>query len=112
MDKRGKAKVPLKLKAAMEKCELIHPSRSEEEAYELFKGLNLQEKEEQIQEREVGDSAICNSVEFFHSGIPEILKSKNAQVQALSTQEYDPLRDERTFGCCMKAFLCLCFCAC
>ena len=112
MDQRGKTKLLSKLKDAMEKCEMIHPSGPEEETFGMFKGLKLEEKEELIQEREGGEPAICTSSEFAQQGAGAILKTEKTQVKALKTEEYDPDRDERKFGLCMKTFLCLCFCSC
>lgn len=96
----------------MEKCEAIHPSEEEEESFNLFKTLQLQDKEEQIQERGFGAPDIRTSPEFALRGAPDAFKEKQQKAQASATEEYDPNKDERTFGCCMRTFLCLFFCSC
>lgn len=106
------AKVFSKVVDAMEKSEPLHPSVVEEESFELFKVLKLQSKEEQIQERGVGEPALRTTPEFTLHGVPDALKTSKVKVEASTAQEYDPNKDERTFGCCMKTFLCLCFCSC
>jgi len=106
------AKVFQKVVAGMEKSEIIHPSGEEKESFDLFNCLKPQDKEEQLQERGFGGPAICSSPEFALRGVTEALKGKKLQAPASTNQEYDPNKDERTFGCCMRTFLCLCFCSC
>ena len=105
-------KVFSKVADAMGKSDPSHPSGVEKESFDLFKCLKLQYKEEQIQERGVGEPALRTSPEFSFHGIPQALKTSKVKVEASTTPEYDPNKDERTFGCCMKFFLCLCFCSC
>ena len=107
-----KSKAFQKVVAGMEKIETIHQSGEEKESFDLFKSLQLQDKEEQLEERACGEPDICTSPEFALRGNPDALKGKQLKAQASTTEEYDPNKDERTFGCSMRTFLGLFFCSC
>jgi hypothetical protein len=105
-------KVFKKITVAMEKSEIIHPSDREKETSNFFKCLKLQDQEERVQDRGFGDPVIATSPEFALHGVPAALREKKLQAEASATEEYDPNKVERTSGCCMRTFLCLCFCSC
>jgi len=96
----------------MDKSDICHPTSEEEQSYQLFKSLKVQGKEKKLKEREMGFPTISTSPEFTFRGVPEAVGNFKSEAPAATTEEYDPYKDERTFGCCMKTFLCLCFCSC
>ena len=107
------SKVVQKFCARRDKSETIHPEDGEEkEDLDLFQSLQPQNKEEQLDEEDFQAPDLCASEEMALRGLPDALKGKQLKAQAYRTEDYDPNRDERNFGCCMKFFLCLCFCSC
>jgi len=100
------------LKAAQTKNEQLHPGRDEEEAFTAFKTQDRSGKEEQLKERSIGPPALCTSSEFALQGLKESAKSEVNNGPQPKADEYDPDRDQREFGICLKMLLCCCFCSC
>ena len=112
----GKQKIDSKLFHNLEKAmvlsETFHTGRTEQEDCQLFKSLLSQEKEEQTQERCTDNPPICTSPEFAYQGFPKFLEGLQQKEQAAKAEEYDPTKDEREMGLCMKMFMFCCFCSC
>ena len=92
------------LEKAIVLSEKLHTGSTEQEEFQLFKPLNVTEKEEQIQERCTDNPSICTSPEFAFQGLPKFLEGLQQKEQAAKAEDYDPTKDEREMGLFMNYY--------
>jgi len=111
-NKRLPVKVLNKLKAPYGLCEQLQPGSEEAEAYTLFKTLDGKAKEEQLKERSIGPPALCSSTDFSLHGMQELQEMDEVNGPPVKVEEFDPDKDQRNFGICLRMLLFCCFCSC
>jgi len=113
MFKSQKTKALRKLHTAIQQSETIHPSQEEQEGFAWFNTQTSDIKQEALDQRWEGQPATTTSLELALLGVNDFLKQGGDKIQGQpSTEEYNPQLDERNFGLCWKAIVCLCFCSC